>query len=48
MRHCFFVIVSVQTTSVVVCVVRAVGSAFIISAVSGTVVSGNVQSWGLY
>ena len=40
-------IVSVQKTSLVV-VLRAVGSAFIISAVSGTVVVGNVQSWGLY
>ena len=39
--------VSVQKTSLVV-VLRAVGSAFIISAVSGTVVVGNVQSWGLY
>ena len=33
---------------VLVCVVHAVGSAFIISAMLGTVVSGNVQSWGLY
>ena len=44
---CVMEIVSVQKTSLV-CAVHAVGSAFIISAVSGTVVCGNVQSWGLY
>ena len=41
------VTVSVQKTSLWV-VLHAVGSAFIISAVSGTVVVGNIQSWGLY
>ena len=37
--------VSVQINKMFV-VLRAVGSAFIVSAVSGTSMSGNVQSWG--